>query len=252
MASLPFSAAAARSSATTDQNRRGRGSSSAPDVTDTFRFHGDANGHRRSAGAAQAHQARAGKLTKLADLLQPADAAPRSASATSCLANDKVAVYIRSRRRWSASDGYGLPAVRVCVNRPSAKAVARGPSALRRDGAHVRTGRSRPSVTVLADFGSDGGPAIVRLRRTEDDRLARRVRDVLPISTASRPRSTILEPAHRIVTMRYSLANTRNAAVSFANRYTPRRLPGVARADVQRVHRLRGPNGPRFVAWEGG
>jgi hypothetical protein len=57
-------------------------------------------------GAAQAHQARAGKLTKPADLLQPADARHQVRLGDFVLANDKVAVYIEAAGDGQRSDGY--------------------------------------------------------------------------------------------------------------------------------------------------
>ncbi|MFO0740689.1 MAG: CehA/McbA family metallohydrolase [Labilithrix sp.] len=227
------------------------------DVTDTFRFpHGDANGHADPLGAAQAHQARAGKLTKLADLLQPADARHKVRLGDFVLANDKVAVYIEAAGDGQRSDGYFPYGGEVLATEPIGS-----------------DGRPRPishygetvlmfglqtiapdQVTVLAD-GSDGGPAIVRASGVLKmigslDAFVTFFPDQYGFPAAI---DYILEPGASHVTMRYSLANTRNAAVSFANRTHLGVFQASRTQTFSEFTGFAALNGPRnFVAWEEG
>ena len=227
------------------------------DVTDDFRFpHGDANGHADPLGASAAHQARAGKITSPADIAQPVDARHKVRLGDFVLANDKVAVYIEAAGEGQRSDGYFPYGGEVLAVEPIGS-----------------DGRPRPvsyygetvlmfglqtiapdQVTVLAD-GSDGGPAIIRASGVLKmigslDAFVTFFPDQYGFPAAV---DYILEPGASHVTMRYSLANTRNAALSFTNRTHLGVFQASRTQTFSEFTGFAALNGPRnFVAWEQG
>lgn len=198
----------------------------------------------------------AGKLTKAEGHRQPADARHQIRLGDYVLANDKVAVYIEAGGEGQRSDGYFPYGGEVLAVEPIGA-----------------DGRPRPishygetvlmfglqtvapdHVTVMAD-GSDGGPAIIRASGVLKLIGALDAFVTFFPDQYNFPASVdyILEPGASHVTMRYSLANTRNAAVSFTNRT---HLGVFQSSRTQTFSEFTGfgkLNGPRnFVAWEEG
>jgi hypothetical protein len=231
------------------------------DVPDTFRFdHGDPTGHADPLGAAAAHQARAGKLTKAEDISQPADARHKVRLGDYVLANDKVAVYIENAAPTGSgpdrSDGYFpfggevLAVEQIGSNGKPQPTSHYGETVLMFGLQTI----APDQVTVLND-GSDGNAAIIRASGVLKligslDAFVTFFPDQYGFPAAV---DYILEPGASHVLMRYSVANTRNAAVSFTNR---QHLGVFQSSRTQTFSEFTGfapLNGPRnFVAWEEG
>jgi hypothetical protein len=229
-----------------------------PDVTDTYRFdNGDPNGHADPLGAAAAKQARAGKITKTADIAQPADARHKIRLGDYVLANDKIAVYIEDASKpGNMSDGY-FPFGGEILGLEKIGADGR-PQAVSHYGETVLLFGIQTvapdSVTVLND-GSDGQPAIIR---------ASGILKLIPSIDAfitffpdqyGFPAAVdyILAPGASHVTMRYSLANIRTTATSFINRQHFGVFQSSFSETFSETTGFDKLNGPRnFVAWEQG
>ncbi|MBX3226668.1 MAG: carboxypeptidase regulatory-like domain-containing protein [Labilithrix sp.] len=220
---------------------------------DTFRFsHGDDDGHADPLGAVAAHQARAGRV-KAGDIVQAADARHKVRPGDFVLANDKVAVYIEDVGR---SDGY-FPFGGEILSLDKIGANGR-PQGLSHYGETVLMFGLQTiapdKVTVLAD-GSDGGPAIVRasgiLKLIPSlDAFLMLFPDQYGFAAAV---DYILEPGASKVTLRYSVANSRNQAVSF----TTRSHLGVFQSSWSQTFAENGGFGKvtgqkPFIAWEQG
>lgn len=130
-----------------------------PGLTRTFEV-GDENGHAEPFGARAAKQARAGRLAKESDLVQPAHGRERIRVGDYVLANERIAVTIEGVRQSSgyAAFGGGILAIDKVGEDGRPMGVSRYGETLM----GVSLELVNPtSVTVLAD-GSDGKAAIVR------------------------------------------------------------------------------------------
>ncbi|MFO0740690.1 MAG: CehA/McbA family metallohydrolase [Labilithrix sp.] len=187
-----------------------------------FRFAHGTDGHADPLGAAAAHQARAGKLTRPEDIIQAPDTRHRARLGDFVIANDKVAAYIEAENTGaSPSDGYFPFGGEVLSLSPI------GPD-----------GRPQPTsyygetvllyglqtvapekVSVLND-GSDGKAAIVRVSGTL------KLVPTLDVFLALFPDQYnfpialdyVLEPGASKITMRYSVASTRNQPVDLSGK----------------------------------
>lgn len=184
----------------------------------TFRFPGGGDGHDDPFGAKAAGQARAGRITRPDQIVQPEDARHKVRVGDFALANDKIALYIEAE---GDSDGYfpyGGEVLRVEPvgddGRPLGVADY-GETALTLGIQTV----APEKVTVVAD-GSDGKAAVVRASGTlknipflETFRILGPEPYDLPVAL-----DYVLEPGAEKVTLRLSIANTRVEALDFGFR----------------------------------
>lgn len=225
-----------------------------------FRFpNGDANGHADPLGAAAAKQSRAGRITSQSQIFQPGDARHRVHPGDFVLANEKIAVYIEAESQGTnLSDGYfnfggeilGLEPIGadnkpLGVSHYGETVVLFGMQTVAPD-----------KVTVLND-GSDGKAAIVRASGVLKlipalDAFVTFFPDQYNFPVAL---DYVLEPGASQVTLRYSLANTRSTAVSFAQR---EHLGVFQQSFSQTFTEVHGyaPSTPagthNFIAWDDG
>lgn len=227
------------------------------DVSESFRFdHGNPIGHADPLGAAQAHQARAGKITKLGDIAQPADARHKIRLGDYALANDKIAVYIENAGAGERSDGYFAFGGEVLGVEPIGadgrpKGVSHYGETQLMFGLQVI---APDQVTVLND-GSDGNAAIIRA--SGQLKLAGALDAFLTFfpDQYNFPAAVdyILEPGASHVLMRYSVANTRNAAVTMTNKNNLGVFQSSWSQTFSEITGFGPLNGPRnLIAWEQG
>ena len=182
-----------------------------------FRFAHGTDGHAEPLGAAAAHQARAGKLTRPEDIVQPADARHRARLGDFVIANDKIAAYIEAESTDAApSDGY-FPFGGEVLSLSPVGADGR-PQPISYYGETVLLFGLQTvapeKVSVLAD-GSDGKAAVIRVSGTM------KLVPTLDVFMALYPDQYnfpvaldyILEPGASKIALRYSIANTRNVLV---------------------------------------
>ncbi len=175
----------------------------------SFRFPHGGDGHADPLGAAAASQARAGRIRRAADIVQPEGARHKIRQGDFVLANDKIAVYIEAE---GTSDGYfpyggeilGVEPIGL-DGRPQGVSHY-GESALMFGLQTIAPER----VSVLAD-GSDGGAAIVRASGTLKmipvlDAFVAVWPDMYDFPVAL---DYILEPGESRVKIRVNVANTR-------------------------------------------
>lgn len=122
---------------------------------------GDPDGHPDPLGAAAAGEARAGRITDVSSVPQPAHGRQRIEAGDYLIANDKVAFVIEGK---DESDGYAtFGGDLLSVDRIGEDGLPLGRSYYIETLMAVSNEMVDPSsVTVVAD-GSDGGPAIVRV-----------------------------------------------------------------------------------------
>jgi hypothetical protein len=130
-----------------------------PGLARTFET-GDENGHAEPFGARAAKQARAGRLTKESDLVQPAHGRESVRVGDYVLANDRIAVTIEGVRPSSGYAAFGGSI--LAIDKVGEDGRPMGLSRYGETLMGVALELVNPtSVTVLAD-GSDGKAAIVR------------------------------------------------------------------------------------------
>ena len=183
-----------------------------------FRFPGGGDGHPDPFGAKAAGQARAGRITRADQIVQPEEARHKVRLGDFALANDKIALYVEAEGESDGYFPYGGEILRVEPvgddGRPRGIAEY-GETALTLG---IQT-IAPEKVTVLAD-GSDGKAAIVRASGTlknipflETFRILGPDPYELPVAL-----DYVLEPGAEKVTMRLSIANTRVEAIDFGLR----------------------------------
>ncbi len=188
------------------------------DLAESFRFESGTDGHADPFGAKAAGQARAGRITRADQIVQPDDARHKVRLGDFALANDKIALYIEAE---GMSDGYfpyGGEILRVEPvgedGRP--KGIGEyGETALTLG---IQT-IAPEKVSVVAD-GGDGKAAIVRATGVlktipflETFRILGPEPYDLPVAL-----DYVLEPGAERVVLRLSIANTRIDPIDFSLR----------------------------------
>jgi hypothetical protein len=221
LAALAVSIAAFSGCSSADEARDAQGADVDACTNPAFRFANGNDGHADPLGAAAAHQARAGKLTRPEDIIQPPDARHRARLGDFVLANDKIAAYIEAENRAMPSDGY-FPFGGEVLSLSPIGADGR-PQPISYYGETVLLlglqTVSPEKVSVLND-GSDGKAAIVRVSGTL------KLVPVLDVFITLFPDQYnfpvaldyVLEPGASKITMRYSFANTRSATVDLTGK----------------------------------
>lgn len=184
----------------------------------SFRFPHGTDGHSDPLGAAGAHQARAGRISRASDIAQPADAKSKIRVGDFVLANDKIAVYVEAE---GVSDGY-LPFGGEILGLEPIGPNGRPLGVSHYGEAAILFGLQTVSpdkVSVIAD-GSDGGAAIVRVSGSL------KVIPILDAFGALFPErydfpaalDYVLEPGASQLKLRLNLANTGSKPVDFTDK----------------------------------
>lgn len=187
---------------------------------------GDAVGHKDPFGAKSAGQARAGRLSSVEGVAQPAHGRQQVAAGDFVLANDKIAVFIEDK---GLSDGYARFGGEILAI--DAVGTDGKPLGVSRYG-ETLTGLSiemvdPTSITVLKD-GSDGGEAVVRVVGTlskipfMDGPLSYLFPTTFGLTAAY---DYVLRPGEPAVTMRVGVVNATAEAINF----------GVGRPDSDEI-----------------
>ncbi len=192
--------------------------SACADVPASFRFPVGGDGSADPFGAKAAGQARAGRITRPDQIVQPEDARHKVRPGDFALANDKIALYIEAE---GESDGYfpfGGEILRVEPVGDDGRPRGIGEYGETALTFGIQT-IAPEKVTVLAD-GTDGKAAIVRANgvlRTipflETFRILGPEPYDLPVAL-----DYVLEPGAERVVLRLSIANTRIDPIDFSLR----------------------------------
>ena len=194
------------------------GAPTCPGNLSAFRFPDGTDGAADPFGAKAAGQARAGKLTSAAQIIQPDNARNRVRVGDFALANDKIALYIEAE---GESDGYNTFGGDVLATElVGADGKPTGVSQFNETLIMLSRQTVKPDrVSVLAD-GTDGKAAIVRVSGVLAnvpflDTFAPILPDEYGFPAAI---DYVLEPGASHVTMRMNLVNTGLDAVDFTSK----------------------------------
>lgn len=191
---------------------------SCAELPESFRFPSGGDGHADPFGAKAAGQARAGKITRADQIVQPDDARHKVRLGDFALANDKVAFYIEAEGQSDGYFPYGGEILRVEPVGDDGRPKGIGEYGETAVTFGIQT-IAPEKVSVLAD-GSDGKAAIIRATGTmksipflETFKILGPEDYALPVAL-----DYVLEPGAERVVLRVSIANTRTDVVDLSQR----------------------------------
>lgn len=186
-----------------------------PSLPQSFRFPSGGDGHADPFGAKAAGQARAGRVTRPDQIVQPEDARHKVRVGDFALANDKVALYIEAEGESDGYFPYGGEILRVEPVGDDGRPRGVGDYGETALAIGIQT-IAPEKVSVLAD-GSDGKAAIVRASGTLKNIPILETFKILGPDPYDLPVALdyVLEPGAERVSVRFSIANTRVEAIEF-------------------------------------